>query len=174
MDWNDYQIFNPEVDRPLHELPRGEARAAHDRLMAARSARVAALKRLARASGVDLEGLDALQQLNDWFVSSVESDDGAPGRLSSDWYSVVNDIGLYLGEEAIARSGGKLRWEFFTRGKRDIAYQRSVIMGFDVPNPKYNVDFDLAVATYGHRIVQGLEHDRAFFVHIFENALAKV
>ncbi len=47
-----------------------------------------------------------------------------------------------------------LRWEFFTWGKKDVSYQRHVIMGFSrVPSPKYNLDLEAAVAAYGHRII---------------------
>jgi hypothetical protein len=129
----------------------------NDRLMDARHERIALLRKLAAVNGVDIDADDGVQQLNDWFVASVKASPSNPKRLEPRWYSVVNDIGLFLGELAIARSGGKLRWEFFTAGKKDLSYHRHVIMGFNVPNPKYNADFDLLVATQGHRAVQGLE-----------------
>jgi hypothetical protein len=70
-----------------------------------------------------------------------------------EWYSVVNDVALFLGDVILERCPG-LRWEFFTGGKKDVAYQRHVIMGFSrVPNSKFNVDIDRNVATYAHRIV---------------------
>lgn len=106
---------------------------------------------------------DGVQHLDDWFVSSVEPNSDGTGRLANVWYSVVNDIGLFLGERAIAHSGGTLRWEFFTAGKKDIAYRRHVIMGFGVANQRYNVDFDLAVGMYGHRVVRGELVDPDFF-----------
>ena len=66
---------------------------------------------------------------------------------------MVNDVALFLGDVLIERCPG-LHWEFFTWGKKNAAYQRHVIMGFSrVPNPKYNIDIDAAVAAYGHRIV---------------------
>ncbi len=41
-------------------------------------------------------------------------------------------------------------------GAKDVSYQRHVIMGFaGVPNPRYNVDFDLLVAMLGHRVLAG-------------------
>jgi hypothetical protein len=43
-----------------------------------------------------------------------------------------------------------------TWGKKDVACQRHVIMGFSqVANPKYNLDLERRVAAYGHRIVAG-------------------
>jgi hypothetical protein len=112
MEWNGYDVFDPGVDRPSAELPRKQARAAFDRLMAARDDRLVQLHRLAAANGVDLDAADGVQRLNDWFVASVPPDPEGRGRLAKVWYSVVNDIGLFLGERAIAASGGKLRWEF--------------------------------------------------------------
>src|SRR5262249_24477501 len=78
---------------------------------------------------------------------------GRPGRLAPVWYSIVNDIALFLGDVMIQRHP-ELRWEFFIWAKKDISYQRHVIMGFNrVSNPKYNIDIDAAVAAYGHLIV---------------------
>lgn len=174
MDWDDYEIFDPGVDRPLHEVSRSEAKRAHDRLMAAIPERLRQLRRLAEANGVDLQAKDGLQRFNDWFADSVEADPANPQLLRGEWYSVVNDVGLLIGESLIERSGGKLRWELFTRGKKDSAYQRSVVMGFDVPNPKFNYDFDLAVGHYAHRIVRGMDHERDFFARLVEKATAKI
>jgi hypothetical protein len=68
---------------------------------------------------------------------------------------VVNDLALFLGDVIIERSPN-LRWVMFDKGSRDVAFQRRVIMGFTgVANPKYNVDVDLLLATYGHQIVAG-------------------
>ncbi|MCA1696163.1 MAG: hypothetical protein LC749_16370 [Actinobacteria bacterium] len=41
------------------------------------------------------------------------------------WYSVVNDIGLYLGDMMISRSS-RLQWVFFDKLKDDAAYQLKV------------------------------------------------
>jgi hypothetical protein len=105
-------------------------------------------------NGTRADGSDtAIQDLNDWFVANVEPDPDNPGRLSPEWYSVVHDVALFLGDLIIERCPG-LRWEFFTGGKNDVAYQRQVLAGFtQVPNSKYNLDLDRRVATYGHRIV---------------------
>jgi hypothetical protein len=154
VNWNDYEIYDPGVAGPLDQVPRGEARRAFKQLMEAKLARVETLRRLLAANGVQLGTTDdAIQSLNGWFRANVEADPDHPGRLLPDWYSVVNDVGLFLGDVIIERCPG-LRWEFYTWGKKDVSYQRHVIMGFtQVPNPKYNIDIDRRVATYGHRIV---------------------
>jgi hypothetical protein len=51
-----------------------------------------------------------------------------------------------------------LKWVMFTRGAKNVAYQRHVIMGFrGVANPDYDIDIGLLLASYGHRIISG--HD---------------
>jgi hypothetical protein len=154
IEWDGYEIHHPGTMGPQNTLPRAEARRAFERVMNEKSARIAMLGRLLEANGLELTGTDAgIQGLNDWFRANVESDPAEPGRLSPDWYSVAHDVALFLGDVMIARGPG-LRWDFFTGGKKDVAYQKHVIVGFTrVPNPKYNIDVDRRVATYGHRIV---------------------
>ncbi len=168
VDWSGYAIFDPGVQGPLHELPRGNARAAYESLMSQKSGRIEELRSLVKANGVELDTSDSsVQELNDWFRRGVEADPAKPGRLRPIWYSVVNDIGLFIGDVMIERRPG-LRWVFFTAGTNNVAYQRHVIMGFSrVPNPKFNVDPDLLVATYAHRVVAGEQvEDNAFLLSI--------
>jgi hypothetical protein len=153
MNWDEYEIYDPGVFAPLNTLPRAEARAAFDKLMREKTQRIEILRRLMSANGVHLSRTDeGIQDLNDWFRATIEPDPAKPGRLLPDWYSVVNDIALFLGEVITERCPG-LRWQFFTWGKKDVAYQHHVLMGFRVPNPKFNMDIDARVAGYGHRIV---------------------
>ena len=108
----------------MNTLPRAEARQAFDRLMRAKPARIDMLRRLLKANAVRLDGTDAaIQDLNDWFYVNVEPDPRNPGRLLPDWYSVVNDIGLFLGDVLIERHPN-LRWEVFTRGKKNVSSVR--------------------------------------------------
>ncbi len=88
---------------------------------------------LAPANAAD-DGPD-LNALNDWFAHSVVGSDSTEGRLANTWYSVVNNIGLYLGEQIIAQTDSKIRWEMVKHRKNDVSYQRHVLRGFDVPNP---------------------------------------
>jgi len=153
VNWDGYEIYDPGVHGPLTTLPRAEARRAFDRLMEAKPARIEMLRQLLRSNGVELSSTDeGVQALNDWFRVNVQPDPRAPGRLLPDWYSVVNDVALFLGDVMIERSPG-LRWEFFTWGKKNGSYQRHVIMGFSRVFPKYDIDVDASVAVYGHRII---------------------
>lgn len=152
MNWDGYVPFDPGVTRPLHEVTKREARGAFQRLMAAKEERIAALWQLLKQNGVALSSEVAL---NNSFRSEVEGD-RATGRLLPIWYGVVNDLALFLGDAIVATSPENLKWVMFDKGSRDVAFQRHVIMGFSrVANPKYNVDIDRLVATYGHRIVAG-------------------
>ena len=100
------------------------------------------LRRLLKANGEDLGVEDAaIQDLNDWFHANVEAGPHQPGSLLPAWYSVVHDVAVFLGEVMIGRHPN-LRWEFFTWGKTDVAYQRHVIMGFSTEDPQ---------APYQHR-----------------------
>ena len=93
--------------------------------------------------------------LNDWFVARVEADPQQPGRLTPIWYSVVHDVALFLGEVMIERHP-HLYWEFFTWGRKHVAFQRHVIMGFSTEDPKFhtNIDIDRWVAQYAHGIIE--------------------
>lgn len=173
MDLGDYRIFDPGADRPLHEVSRKEARAHYEKVMAEKGERRRQLVELLARHGVELDtGDPSVQQMNDWFRAGVEEDSGNPRRLTPVWYSIVNDIGLHLGEILIERAPS-LRWELFTGGKKDLSYQRPVIMGFAVPDPKYNVDYDHVVGVYGHRLVRGQEVESDRFVAALHSSESK-
>jgi hypothetical protein len=155
IDWYGYEFSNPGVIGPLNILPRSEARRAFDRWMDEKRERLEMLDHLLRANSGDAltNTDDGIQLLNEWFLVNVEPDPNQSGRLLPEWYSVVNDVARFLGEVIIERCP-TLRWEFYTAGKKEAAYQRHVIMGFSrVPNPKFNLDIDRNVANYAHRIV---------------------
>ena len=170
--WSGYKPY-PGVWGPLNELDRQTARAAFDRLMAAKQSRITALRQLMSANGIQLEDTDiALQRMEDWFREAVEQDTDKPGRRSPIWYSVVNDLALYLGEVLIARAPN-LHWTFFLAGERNVAYQRHVIMDFGkVANPRYNFDVDRWLATYAHRLIAGLPTASNQFVAAINHAAA--
>ena len=164
VDWADYVPFDPGVDRPLHEVSRREARAAFQRLMAFKAARIDVVRQLLERNGVTLGSTDTqLQSLNDWFRAEVKGD-LTTGRLLPLWYAVINDVALFLGDVIIERSPG-LTWVMHDKARGDLSYQRHVLVGFSrVPNPRYHVDIDWLLATYGHRVVARSGVDREAFV----------
>ena len=85
----------------------------------------------------------------------------------------MNDIALFLGD-VIINQAPNLKWVMFDKGARDIAFQRHVIMGFSkVANPKYNVDIDLLIATYGHQLVANEEVRKRAFLEWIESAVGQ-
>jgi hypothetical protein len=178
VNWSGYLILDPGPDaaRPLAEVSRAVARRFFDHLMAIRHERIAALRALlVTSNGIHLrEADDAIQALNDWFLDEVEKNDQAGGPiLKPEWYSVVTDIGLYLGEALISRAP-HLCWVLFVGGKKDASYQRPVIMGFrGAKNPKYNVDFARLVGIYGHRRIAGEHVERDYFLRMLNSAVER-
>jgi hypothetical protein len=172
IDFSDYQCFDPGVYRPLSEVTKAEAKKHFDRLMREKNERISQFKALVARSGIDLNGSEnSIQKLNDWFFQNVEPSEKEPERLKPIWYSVVNDIALFLGEEII-RKAPNLRWEVLLSGKNNLSYQRPVITGFSkVKNPKYNIDLDWTIGVYGHRIIAKNEGERDLFVRIVKSAV---
>lgn len=156
VEWGSYELYELGFVGPFQDLPRVEARAEFARIMAAKGQRIEMLRGLLKSNGVELApGADGIQNLNDWFRHNVEHDPARADGLLPEWYSVSFDIGLFLGEVLIGRHPN-LHWEYFTWGKKNVSYQRPVIMGFSsVQNPKYNIDFWSQVETYGQSIVHG-------------------
>ena len=73
--WEDYEIFDPQVERPLAEVTPAEARAHYALVMETKDQRMAELKKLARAARIELDDSEeALQRFNDWFVTYVKPD----------------------------------------------------------------------------------------------------
>ncbi len=135
--------------------------------MGAKSARIQELRNLLQVNEVRY-GLDdqSIQDLNDWFRVNVQPNPDLPERLENIWYAVVNDVALHLGDIIILRSP-RLQWIMFVAGKKNMAYQRHVISGFTrVANPKYNVDIDIAVATYAHQIIAGEQVEVDYFLQV--------
>jgi hypothetical protein len=158
VDWTGYDVFDPEVDRPLQQVGRKEAKRHFDKLMAEKEERKALLAALMqRNEGPALGDDDAsISALDHWFRENVEPDPTQPHRLLPEWYSVVTDMALHLGDVAIARSP-RLRWELYVWGRKNANYQRPVLMGFDTSNSRYNVDLAAGLAGIGLRQVKGME-----------------
>jgi Family of unknown function (DUF6278) len=174
VDWDEYDPYHPQVNKPLRELPRKEARAAYDRMMDTKSERIEALKRLLQANGIELDDSDeSIQAMNDWFRRELEPDPEDKGAPDPQWFSVIHDIGMYLGDLIVKRAPG-LEWRFFDKRKTDMSYQHPVIMGFDVPNRNYNVDPPWLVNLHAHRLLNdAAEGEDDYFVGLVEETLAE-
>ena len=174
MDWTAYEPFDPGIWGPLHEQSAADAKGAFDRLMAAKEERKLALSHLLKANGIELAPTDeAIQRVNDWFRREVEPDPRDPTRLRPLWYAVVNDLALYLGDVIVSRNPG-VAWIIVTRPEDDVSFQRHVLTGFTkVPNPRYKIDIDMLIGTYGQRVIAGLSVEPDEFVRILNAAASK-
>ncbi len=155
VDWGEYVPYVPAVAGRPNELSRADARRVFDHCMETKPARLEVLAELLRRNGVEPGTTDTgIQALNDWFVANIKPDPDHPGFLHPLWYSVAHDVALFLGDVLIERHP-TLRWEFFTWGKKSVAYQWHVIMGYSTVDPKFRVNTDLAriVTGYGHLII---------------------
>lgn len=168
-----YRIFDPQVDRPLHLLPRKEARAAYNRFIAAIPERIEMLKFLADKMGLPiLDGSGFLEPLHDLYYQFCY-DLGENSPLTDLEYSIANDISMYLGD-LVTTECESLRWTFNIFGRTNQHCHRPVIMGFKkVENKNYSVDYDLAINAYGHRIIQRLGKEDRLLLRMYESALSK-
>ncbi len=142
--------------------------------MATKEARKQAIRDLLAQNGVHFEETrEGLEAVGRWLAGNVEPRPGGRGDMSDIWYGVAQDLGLLIGDMLInCAPDDSLRWELFTNGKGDMAYQRPVIMGFrEAANSRYNVDPILMVANLGIRAVQGDEVDLARFAGAVDYAL---
>lgn len=128
--WDGYAPYVPPHLEPVREMVRSEARESYRDLMAARPERRRQLSSLLAANNIVLDDSDdGIQVLNDWFRANVEANPEQPERLRSLWYSVGNDVALFLGDTLISRFP-YLKWAMFTSGKRNIAgYAYRIIYG---------------------------------------------
>jgi hypothetical protein len=167
VDWDEYTPDDSGVPRPLAEPPSArEARAAYERLLASKPERLRLLGRLLAANGVALGSTDdRIQAVNDWFRANVEADPAQPRQVSEPWWSVIRDLGLFLGDVMIERKPG-LEWRFYAQPpKEGVGFRRPVIMGFD--DPRYYESPELHVSGYAHGLLGTLRtRDPDWFLRV--------
>lgn len=171
----EYIIFNPKVDKPLHELSREEAVLAYDWFISNIPIRLEQLFRLLALDGIELNFTeDSLKRLHDWFFELVVEERRLGNSTpSSELFSVCNDIGIYLSEFVI-RSANKVKWLLFVKDKSGLSYQRPVITGFDVKNRDYYIDFDYLVCQYAFRILNKGNKENQLFEAMIKKALTLI
>jgi hypothetical protein len=174
VNWGDCLPYVPLHAGVSSDLPRALARAEYRHLMAARPERRTALTELLALNGVVLSDDDeGVAALDAWFVDNVELSDTEAERLRSIWYAMAVDMGLFMGDLAIRQSPG-LHWEFFTWGKRNVLYQRAVIMGFSqIEFPRYGADLIAVIAGYGLRVASGSREGPGRLVKMMASMRAK-
>lgn len=154
--FENYEIFDPGVDKPLSEVTRAEAEQHFQLHLASLKERLDELKKLVEASRIQLDYSDAsLDRLDEWFPSVVEEFGIEESWPTPETFSLCNDLAVYLGEH-LRRHGRNLEWRMQTGNKRDMAYQRPVIGGFSQTKDSfYCVDFDDMLCRYAVRLAEG-------------------
>jgi hypothetical protein len=158
-----YQAFEPTVGGPLAQASPGLARSSFEKLMAELDGRLAQLASLTGSAGVVLnltvESVDALER---WFCTTVERDERNPQKLMPIWYSVANDVGLYISEVAIRNIAG-LGWQF-NENSRAESFQRHVIGEVSQPGGAGWVwDVPMSVVSLGYEVIDGKRPQLPFF-----------
>lgn len=169
-----YQIFDPCVHGPLHQLERGRAAEAFDWFMLNIPVRLSELSKLVAVDGVVLDySEDSVAKLHDWFFD-VANEERQAGNVSPspELFSVCNDIGVYVSEYVIRTTRSAVTWQFYTADKKGLSYQRPVLAGFGVPNKSYCVDVDYLLCTYAFRILKTGKKDEGLVEAIAAKAVS--
>lgn len=168
---DDYQIFDPKVDRPLHELSRRDAMGAYEWFMSQKEDRKTMLIRHASRKGVFLNKAitENLEDLHHFFVGEVQKD-GIKQRPSSYIFSLCNDIGIYISELVISACP-HLSWGLNTFGKKGISYHRPVVLGFSSKSKKDGLDMDFLLCQYACRLCKGGPIEDIYFWRIYDAAI---
>jgi len=177
--WGAYQRHGSGVERLLSELSPIRALVALERLMLGREERLAALRALLAAYDIRLDGSDeSIRRMNQWFVRRIEGDREVR-RLDPSWYSVVNDVALYLGQLLISRTRS-LRWLFdvengglqypaaglVDRGARTYVHP-GLIIAFPIGADRlYRLPLDELIASYGQAVLGGHHVDPDYFLNL--------
>lgn len=160
VNWDGYEPYVPTLAaQPAacwgpSTLPRAQAKREFEKKLSERPGRHEMLRRLLWTNGgLELARSDGgILTLNDWFVGNVEADPDKSGSLLTLWYSVINDIALFLGDTLIERCP-QLSWQLYSG--QGVSHHKPVIMGFTrVPNRKYNIDMEGRVAGYAHSVIE--------------------
>lgn len=169
----EYRIFDPKVKKPCHLLERKEARAAYDWYIESIPERIGVLKDLAEEFGCSiLCGSNFLEPLHDLYFGICSKNEGQ-GELTALELSVASDISMYMGNLAVQECNS-LTWKLHTFGKSNAHYQRPVIMGFkNVKYSKYSIDFELAINSYGNRLIRNQSKENDLFSMMYTSCLEK-
>ena len=171
-----YRIFDPKINRPLHELSQVDAKVAFDWFIDNIPDRLREITELVGIDGVELDfSEESLIKLHDWFFGIV-AEERMLGNLtpSPELYSVCNDIGIYLSEFLIKAAKNNIKWLFFNKDVSGVSFQRPVISGFNVKNKNYCIDFDYLLCQYSFRILKTGSKDSSLFSAMIHKAITLI
>jgi hypothetical protein len=168
---NDYSIFNPKVSAPLHILGRKEALEHYELFVSQIDKRIKEIRKLLKDSNIELDfSIESVKQLDEWFVINMRAN--SSDQLSAKSFSICNDLSMYFGE-IVKRNCSSVDWKLNTVRSSDISYHRPVLIGFDVKNKNYNIDFDLILCQYAQRIIKNNADDKGLLFRMVFSALEK-
>jgi hypothetical protein len=170
-----YDIFDPEVTTGLAKCDAKTAEAFFRRYTGTIGDRVNLLQAWMANGGkhgnrqaLNLDfSKESIENLQNWLDQELLNERKGPSPDRAYLLSLGTDVGMYLGE-CIRRKASSVEWRMFTGSKKDIAFQRPVLMGFNTPNKKYNIDCGFLAGQYVHRLLDGQPPEAGWFVKIVE------
>jgi hypothetical protein len=101
----------------------------------------------------------------------VERSEQDPHKLVSVWYSVANDVGLYIGEVAIRNIAG-LSWQF-NENREAESFQRHVVGEKSRPaGAGWVWNVPMSVVSLGYEVIDGKHPRVPFFSTVLQDLLA--
>ncbi|VAW74548.1 hypothetical protein MNBD_GAMMA12-236 [hydrothermal vent metagenome] len=167
-----YVVFDPKVNRPLHELPRKEAHDAYDWFLKNVPVRLQELTKVVKKYGIDLDFSEkSLLDLHAWFYDVAKEEHFLGNKAPSpELFSICNDIGIYIAD-ILFRVLPNVKWDLFIADDRGLSYQRPVLIGFNVKNKDYHVDLDYLICQYAFRILNAGKKENDLFLTLYNRGL---
>lgn len=176
VDWGPYPDMDFGVESLLAEVAPSETKEVRASYLEHRKDRLWALKVLLSSHDVELTGSEeSLRELNEWFVRNVDRSAEDAARLAPIWYSVVNDIALYLGELMI-RKTGTLEWIAEVDKEVLSPLDSSFVDQDEAPglvigrrrgqSVESRMALDELIAGYGHAVITGHHVDPDYFLDL--------
>jgi hypothetical protein len=149
----DYPIYTPPHNGDLKQMGRKEARICYKHFLATIEDRIEILKEFLGVGDRLDYSMESMKLLDELFPKIVLSCkfSAVVEKPSKQVLSFARDVGIYRGN-AVTKNVESVHWEFYTRGKTFAAYQRPVLMGYDLPSKTYCVDPIGGLQTYAFRL----------------------
>lgn len=159
-----YTLFESNVMKPLHTVPRNIAEEHFRLFVSSIPMRIDELQKFVKPSNIRLDCTEkSFQQLEECFVEYVTKNVKEKGldELTAETFSLCTDIGMYFGE-CLKKCSSTIEWYLSARRKNDLYYQRPVLRGFSNADKNYEQDFCFQCKTCAYKILEGIEEKGSF------------
>jgi hypothetical protein len=165
----DYRPFEPMVRGALAQADPQLARQNYDKLMGELDGRLGQLAALTSSVGVTLDlTIGSVDAVESWLCGSIERSTDDPQKLMPVWYSVANDVGLYIGEVATRNIAG-LAWQF-NENRASEGFQRHVIGEKSLPGGAgWTWDVSMSVVSLAYEVIDGKRPRLPFFSKVLRD-----